>query len=185
MKHLIWIVPLVIYLITTALFKRWWWMIVPFILGIIIFLVVFLYKGHLDKKEQEKADKKGMKNELVCKDEETEEWVKIPQGFYKEEDSGECVEGTPPTSVATQQVEALVLENECFTPCSSFVGLNYNIRTEGDPLRIKYNGCDWIDRPAKGATKAPKCFRPGEAQFASSDLHVKVQVYRKILIPAP
>jgi len=82
-----------------------------------------------------------------------------------------------------QTVEALVPEHECLTPCTAFVGWQYKVRTDGDPLRIKYHDCaDWFDQPAKGQFDAPKCFRPGEAEFESSDKtnpHVQVWVYER------
>jgi hypothetical protein len=90
---------------------------------------------------------------------------------------------TPPSHIPQ---EALVLQHECLTPCSSFVGWSYKIRTDGDPLRIKYNGCDWFDQPARGQFQAPKCFQPGEAQFKSPEEknpHVQVWVYQKIAVP--
>jgi hypothetical protein len=89
---------------------------------------------------------------------------------------------------ATATVEALVLVQECYTPCSSFVGWSYKIRTDGHPLRIKYQGSDWIDYPAEGNTNTPATFTPGETFFESSDpLHpnVRVQVYQKIKINRP
>jgi len=90
-----------------------------------------------------------------------------------------------PSAPTVAPVEALVLMHECFTPCSAFVGWSYKVRTDGDPIRIKYQGADWFDQPARGNFKAPKGFQPGEAQFASSDEtnpHVKVCVYKKIIV---
>lgn len=91
----------------------------------------------------------------------------------------------PPAQV-THPVEALVLMHECTTPCPAHVGWSYKIRTDGDPIRIKYHGCtEWFDQPGKGSFPAPKCFQPGEAQFVSSDeVHpnVKVWVYKKTTV---
>jgi hypothetical protein len=63
------------------------------VIVVVVVVGYYLYSSH---KATAKVDKKQMKNVLVCKDEETEKWVKIPPGFYKEGGSGECVEGTPP-----------------------------------------------------------------------------------------
>lgn len=87
------------------------------------------------------------------------------------------------TPKSARTVEALVLQKECLTPCSAYVGWSYKVRTDGDPIRIKYQGTDWFDQPAKGDFQAPKGFQPGETQFVSPDKknpHVRVWVYKKI-----
>ncbi|KKQ20800.1 MAG: hypothetical protein US33_C0012G0013 [Parcubacteria group bacterium GW2011_GWC1_36_9] len=92
---------------------------------------------------------------------------------------------TQPTNSLPATVEALVLTYEGITPCSSFVGWSYKVRTDGHPLRIKYKGCEWVERPSEGNFEAPKTFEPGDALFASPDLlhpNVRVQVYKKIQI---
>ena len=93
---------------------------------------------------------------------------------------------TQPTAPEVGTREVLLLEQECLSPCSSYVGWNYKVRTDGDPIGIRYHGCsDWFDQPGKGNFPAPKCFKPGDAEFRSSDeknLHVRVQVYRKTTV---
>lgn len=97
-------------------------------------------------------------------------------------------ENKPPTNSETTDIrptgmEVLVPTETCWTPCSAYVGWGYKVRTDGDPLQIKYQGCDWFDQPGKGDFSAPKGFRPGNAQFVSGDkehLNVRVQIYRKV-----
>ncbi|MFA6353906.1 MAG: hypothetical protein WCW93_03160 [Candidatus Paceibacterota bacterium] len=150
---------------------------------VIVFVgVKYQYKCY---KIKAKAEAKLAENFSNCKNEETDEWVKIPAGFYRGGD-GMCIEGTPPPPPApVKQVKALVLENECLTPCKSFVGWSYQVRTDGDPIRIKYQNADWFDQPGQGDFQAPKGFQPGEAVFLSSDKkkpHVKVWVYKEISV---
>ena len=98
---------------------------------------------------------------------------------------GDKTSSTQPTNSLPATVEALVLTYEGITPCSSFVGWSYKVRTDGHPLRIKYKGCEWVERPSEGNFEAPKTFEPGDALFASPDLlhpNVRVQVYKKIQI---
>lgn len=157
----------------------------PWVLAVIvIFLIALSYWGYSSYKENAKADKKGLKNALVCKDEETSEWVKIPQGFYKEKESGECVEGTPPVPAVTATTEALVLESECYTPCSGNIPAGrFKIRTDGHPLRVKFKGLGWFALPAEGDVLFPDGIEDGNAEFFSSDSHVRVQVYKRITVP--
>jgi len=86
---------------------------------------------------------------------------------------------------STEMVEALVPVYEGYTPCTNFVGWDYKIRTDGHPLRIKYQECDWIDRPSEGDFKVPETFRPGETIFVSTNLehlNIRVQIYKKVKI---
>jgi hypothetical protein len=154
----------------------------------LVLAIVYGTCQHTASVKKAKADKKLAANLGNCQNEETGKWDKIPTGFYRGS-GGVCVEGTPPPPPPTTYyapVEALVLEHECVTPSSSFVGWGYKVRTDGDPLRIKYNGCsEWFEQPARGQFQAPGCFTPGEALFASRDEknpHVKVWVYRKITV---
>jgi hypothetical protein len=152
--------------------------------GIIALTIVLsvIYGIHSAKAEA-KAEKRGMTDSSVCRNTD-EEWVKIPASSYKDH-AGDCIAGTPPAPPPPpRMVEALVLEHECNTPCSAFVGWSYKVRTDGDSIRIKYQGCtDWFDQPAKEDKPAPKCFQPGEAQFASPlDEKVKVWVYKRITV---
>ena len=86
-----------------------------------------------------------------------------------------------------EMVEALVPVFEGYTPCSSFVGWEYVVRSDGYPLRIKYQRSDWIEISGKGEeNEAPKTFQPGEAQFVSPDplnLKVPVHIYKKVIVP--
>jgi hypothetical protein len=96
MTHLIWILPVIMVAIIIAATGwrpsrpnvkfnwRWIWTLV-----VIVVLPVWGIKSCNDNR---KADKKGMKNASVCKNDEGD-WVKIPTGFYKNRRSGECVEG--------------------------------------------------------------------------------------------
>ena len=99
-----------------------------------------------------------------------------------EEEAKKAAAATQQQQRVVAPVEALVLEHECLTPCGSFVGWNYKVRTDGHPFRIKYQGTGWV----KGGDKVPETFEPGEAEFVSDDsnnLHVLVQVYKKITVP--
>lgn len=94
----------------------------------------------------------------------------------------------PAPATTSQLVEALVLENECITPCSGNIPVGkFKVRTDGHPIRIKYKGVDnWFVEPPGEDSSAPKGVEAGEAQFVSSDknnLHIKVQVYKKITVP--
>lgn len=85
---------------------------------------------------------------------------------------------------APETVEALVLVQECYTPCSSFVGWDYKIRTDGHPLLITGEWGKW-ELPSEGDVKAPKTFKAGEASLESPDtLHpnIRVQMYKKVKI---
>lgn len=154
----------------------WWVVVVVAILGLVVWVREY-------REERELA-----KDPANCKNDDSG-WVKIPAGFYKEVNSGECVEGTPPApeqSATQQMVEALVLQKECLTPCSSFVGWNYKVRTDGDPIRVIGKDYTW-DIPGKGAANPPKNFQPGETRIVSlgKNPQVDVWVYKKITIPAP
>jgi hypothetical protein len=84
---------------------------------------------------------------------------------------------------AAPSVEALVLEKECFTPCSADIEWPFKIRTDGDPLRIKFQGTGWFDHPGKGYVQAPSQMQSGNTEFISPDEknpRVRVQVYRKV-----
>jgi len=106
MTHLIWILPAVMVVIIIAATGwrpskpnikfnwRWVW---TFGIIAILFVIVFGIKSCNDNR---KADKAGMKNSAVCKNEDAK-WVKIPAGFHKNRRSGECVEGTPPPPAHT------------------------------------------------------------------------------------
>jgi len=101
----------------------------------------------------------------------------------------EFVKAYPPTAppVVTQKTtEALVLEKECFTPCSGFVGWSYKVRTNGDPVRVSNQNYSWDLIDKWGVTPPPKGFKPGEAEIVSLDKknsYVKVWVYKKITVP--
>lgn len=121
------------------------------------------------------------------------------QAYSKKKEADEAAKAdykaTHPTALVAQQsvaathtVEALIPTTECWTPCSAYVGWSYKVRTDGDPIRIKYNGADWFNQPAQGNFEAPDGFRPGDAQFVSSkeeNPHVHVQVYRRAQVPTP
>lgn len=95
------------------------------------------------------------------------------------------VDAHPPTST-TLPVEALVLEHECLTPCSANITWRFKIRTDGHPLRIKFQGIKgWKDFPAEGDFQAPTQMRSGDTEFVSSDPrhpHIRVQVYKRVII---
>jgi type II secretory pathway pseudopilin PulG len=128
------------------------------------------------------------KNLANCQN-ENGDWQTTPVGFYRNKD-GKCMKIPPPPPSATQQratlqtKDALVLEKECLTPCSSYYGWRYKIRTDGHPLRVKFDGLDWIDYPAEGSVPTPDGFKPGEAYFESPDKEprVMVQVYKIVTI---
>jgi len=84
-----------------------------------------------------------------------------------------------------EMVEMLEKVFEKYTPCSGFVGWGCVVRSDGYPLRIKYNNCNWVEISGKGeGTATPETFRPGEAEFVSPDpLHpVRVRVYKKVIV---
>ncbi len=152
--------------------------------------VVFVVGYGKYKYSEARAEAKAKANPANCfmmegEDDEDGKWVKTPAGSYRQAGDGKCIVGKlPPPPPPQQTVEALVPKGECVTPCSNFVGYDYKIRTDGDPLRIKYNGCDWVDRPARGLF-TPKCFNPGDTEFESPDKanpHVKVWVYERVNI---
>lgn len=87
----------------------------------------------------------------------------------------------------------LVLESTCWTPCSANLQPHpTKIRTDGDPLWIKYQGVQhWSPHPGKGAVEFPPGVEVGETKFVSRDSsdtiegkedsknpHVQVWVYR-------
>lgn len=95
---------------------------------------------------------------------------------------------TPVAQKPTTTTEALVLERECYTPCSVNIAWRFRIlRTEA--IRVKWNGFDgWIEYPAKGDLRAPSQMRSGQTEFESADPEhptVRVQVYRKVTVTTP
>ena len=89
-----------------------------------------------------------------------------------------------------EMVEALVPEDECLTPCSVTITYRARIRWgERRPLRIKFPGVDQpVEFPGEGAFKAPTEADVGEYEFVSADpenLHFRVEVFRKVLVPKP
>jgi hypothetical protein len=92
-----------------------------------------------------------------------------------------------PPAPAAKQTEALVLEKECLTPCSANIAWKFKIRTDGRPLRIKFQGVhDEVSYPGEGDFQVPPEMTSGETTFISSDNehpHVRVQVYRRISLP--
>ncbi len=97
----------------------------------------------------------------------------------------------PPTPAAVLGVkgtrEVLIPFCEGVTPCPLTIPEGkFKIRTDGDPIRIKFQGIDhWVDYPGKGDFQVPTGVEPGEAQAASLDpknLGVRVQVYRKVTV---
>ena len=83
--------------------------------------------------------------------------------------------------------DALVLDHECLTPCSTNIAWKFQIRVVGSfALRIKFQGvADWVDYPAgEGDFHAPEKMQSGETFFASPDKKppVRVQVYRVISV---
>jgi len=147
MIHLIWLIPVIMIVVIIAAtgwksqfslpnIKCKW----PWILGIlIILLLVFLYKGCSLYKENAKENKKGMKNILVCKN-ENGKWVKIPTGYYKEKSSGECVEGTPPQPAQSQATTTYKRKSRAL----------YIFLPDGCLPTPKYLQGDWGDYPKGG-----------------------------------
>ncbi len=112
-------------------------------------------------------------------------WLETKKAEAKAEEAAEKA-ATPQLAQVSSSREALLLEQECLTPCNRFVGWSYKVRTNGDPIGIKYHGCtDWFNQPGKGDFSAPNCFRPGKAEFKSLDENnprVPVQVYKRITV---
>jgi hypothetical protein len=89
----------------------------------------------------------------------------------------------PPAQTTPQQaVEALVLEHECYTPCSANINWKFKIIWGDNPLRIIYPGGQVVDRRGKDEDfQAPSNMQAGETKFESLDpnnLHFRVLVYR-------
>lgn len=101
---------------------------------------------------------------------------------------------SPPSDPATTQErvegsrpkEALLLEQECWTPCSAYIAWKFKIRTDGQPIKIKFQGvADPVEYPGEGDFKAPANMLSGETEFVSLDKerpHIRVQVYKKIIV---
>lgn len=103
------------------------------------------------------------------------------------DDEKETTTGTAQTTAhSTTSSSKELLDEKDFrtTPFSSFVGWSYKVRTNGDAIWIKYNGCsEWFYQPAKESKPAPRCFKPGDADFKSAETNnprVDVWIYEKI-----
>lgn len=96
---------------------------------------------------------------------------------------------SPPAAryAPVQTQNALVLMNECYTPCSAPIAWRFHIRTEGHPLDISFQGvAKPVRYPGEGDFAAPPEMRSGETKFESPDEtrpHVRVQVYKVIAVP--
>lgn len=155
-------------------------------------VVVWASIGHAWKNHKKEArfDEKSRRDSSVCKNDDGD-WVKIPAGFHRPVGEDDCVEGKAPTPITPTPItttEALVLERECYTPCSVNIAWRFRIlRTEA--IRIKWNGFDgWMKYPAKGDLKAPSQMRSGQTDIESDDPqhpNVRVQVYRKVTVATP
>ena len=109
--------------------------------GVIIaaVIVIAIFWGYSHHKAEKKADKAGMKNIHVCKNEDND-WVKIPVGFYRDNE-GACVEGPPPAPPA---------------PIASSGGKHktlYVFLPEGCLAEPKYLSGDWERYPKGGKIK--------------------------------
>ena len=90
----------------------------------------------------------------------------------------------PPAAKAVP-VDALVLQAECWTPCSTNIDYKFKIRGEGNPLRVTFPGVGAVDYPGEGDFKAPSQMRSGETHFVSLNAerpNVRVQIYKKITV---
>ena len=82
-------------------------------------------------KAKAKAEKIGMRNPTQCRN-ESEDWVTIPAGHYKDH-AGDCLVGTPPppppgfAPVVRQFAD-------CTTPCTMDIVEIRDIYTDGDPV---------------------------------------------------
>lgn len=107
-----------------------------------------------------------------------------PEEEEKVSSSKKTTTYTPAAATAT--VEALVLEHECYTPCNANIAWRFKIRTEGNPIRIKFTGVrDWVEYPGEGDFKAPASMDSGDTRFESSNPkrpNVRVWVYRKRMV---
>jgi len=90
---------------------------------------------------------------------------------------------SPPPAPDTEVREALILEKECVTPCSVKITFRFKIRTDGDPLWIRYPCVDTlVPHPGKGEGKVPPEMCSGETFLTSRDSanpHVRTWTYRK------
>ena len=87
----------------------------------------------------------------------------------------------PPAPSATRPIEALVLEHECLTPCSTNINYKFKVIWGDSPLRIVYPGGITVDRHGKDEDFQAPSFNSGEVKFASLDPlrpNFRVQVYK-------
>jgi hypothetical protein len=69
---------------------------------------------------------------------------------------------------------------QCTTPCSLYVGWAQRVKSDGQPVLIKFHGkTDWLSLSGRGNDKGTlDQFNPGEAQFVSPDrTPVRVQIF--------
>lgn len=98
---------------------------------VLITIVIAIIIGYSQHKTKVNADKTGMKNVLVCKNEDND-WVKIPASFYRD-GAGACVEGTPPLPPAPR-VRQVVQMPDCTTPCTMDITEIRDIYTDSEPV---------------------------------------------------
>jgi hypothetical protein len=147
----------------------------------IALVISVVYFNH--RKVEAKKDARARADVTQCKNDD-DDWVKTPAGFYRDNE-GTCIKGTPPlVQTAPQQhaVEALVLEHECYTPCSANIAWRFKIIWGDNPLRITYPGGQVVDRRGKDEDfQAPSNMQSGETKFESlepNNPHFRVRVYR-------
>lgn len=151
-----------------------------FFIVTIVAMVVLAMVAINQVSQKKSAEKAGMENPELCKNEDSD-WVKIPQGFQKNKKTGVCEETPKSTTAPLQKLEGLVLQHQCLTPCSSYIGWDYRIWTEEHPVQVRNENYRW-DFPAVGVSNPPKNFKPGEAEIISlekNNPHVNVWVYKK------
>ena len=103
----------------------------------------------------------------------------------KEKKEKKAEESRRPQYVAPPALnrEALVLMHECYTPCNANIQWRFKIRTDGQAIRVKFQGVkDWFIIPAEGDVQCPQQLRSGMTEFQSNEKnpHIRVQVYQKI-----
>jgi hypothetical protein len=93
--------------------------------------------------------------------------------------TGSLAQHAAPAPVVEE--EALVLECECWTPCSTKVEWPFKVIWGDNPLKITYPGGVAVERRGQDQDFQAPNFWSGEVKFASLDpdhLHFRVQVYR-------
>jgi len=150
------------------------WLVV---IGVIIVISGFFF-GINSCQEKKKADAKARANHQLCQNEETEKWVKIPSGFYRDS-KGTCAKGTPPLPVVPSDSSVKL---RATTPAT--ITADYGFSLEADaPIMVQYPGeKPFLFTPGGDCNQLPQPKHSGPKKFWDpknpENGHIGFRIYR-------